>query len=838
VIPLRLAPNRLRRFYRGGAAIAELRGIAHDEEYAPEDWVGSTTAVFGSAVEGMTQLADGGLLSDEIAADPKAYLGPEHVLARGADPALLVKLLHAGERLPVHCHPDDGFARSQLGCDCGKTEAWVIAGVEGRCAEVFLGFRHEVPEAVLAGWVERQETGCLLGALNRVPVAPGDAILVPAGVPHAIGAGILLVELQQPTDLSVLLEWDGFAIDGEVDGHLGLGYGLALTCVDRSAWNGARLAAARVAGPPRDRDPAVERLLPASADPFFRAERIRPAGGAVRLDPAFSILVVLEGSGTLEVETEPTGPVPLARGDTVLVPFGAGAARLSGPLDVVRCLPPSQPGAAATGSKPLGAGALRGTRMQPTQFSTVLAQRAQGHRDGSRPLLVGVDVGTTTCKAAVVSAEGTELSHGAVPIAWRSAPTGVEIDPRALVDASLNAAERALAQAPEGPVLAVGITSMAETCALLGPDGEPRAPAIAWHDLRGQHEAAAMADALGADNFAVRTGLPASPLCTLAKYRWLRDHLAEAREGTRLLSVAEWVVHRLGGEQLAELSLASRTGALDREAGDWWSEALDWAEVPAGLFPRVAPAGTPAGRASCGGRLEGAVLTVAGHDHLCAAVGAGVVATSELFDSCGTAEALIQAVRPPVGPDDVRMGLEGHVTCGWHVVPGLQALLGAQRAGLGLQRFLDLLGVGPERREQLEAAGVAAPPGAGGLVVEQADTERAVLSGIGRRPSPGLVWRAAAEAVTARSAELIGTIERIAGPAARIAVAGGWAHSATLRAAKAFRLGQLDYPPVVEAGARGAALVAGCAAGLYPGVAAVPRPEDFTVSSESERKPE
>jgi sugar (pentulose or hexulose) kinase len=99
-------------------------------------------------------------------------------------------------------------------------------------------------------------------------------------------------------------------------------------------------------------------------------------------------------------------------------------------------------------------------------------------------------------------------------------------------------------------------------------------------------------------------------------------------------------------------------------------------------------------------------------------------------------------------------------------------------------------------------------------------------------------YRGGAAIAAARSAELIATIERIAGPAARIAVAGGWAHSPTLRAAKAFRLGQLDYPPVVEAGARGAALVAGCAVGLYPGIAAVPRPEDFTVSSESERKPE
>src|SRR6266545_3959925 len=357
--------------------------------------------------------------------------------------------------------------------------------------------------------------------------------------------------------------------------------------------------------------------------------------------------------------------------------------------------------------------------MQSPELSTRLAQAGQPRRNASEPLLVGIDLGTTTCKAVVVSAGGAELAHGA--------------------------AERALARTPDGPVLAVGVTSMAETCALLGADGEPVAPAIAWHDLRGQDEAAALASGLGADRFAVRVGLPASALCTLAKYRWLRRHLPAALQGTRLLSVAEWVVHRLGGEQLAELSLASRTGALDRDAGDWWDEALAWAGGPAGLLPPVAPAGTPAGRAGRrGGRLDGAVLAVAGHDHLCAAVGAGAAEPGELFDSCGTAEALVRAVPPPVEADRVRTAVAGHVTVGWHVVPGLQALLGAQRAGLVLQRFLDLLGVAPERVEELEAAAVATPPGADGLTIEQAETDRAVLRGIGRHPSPGLLWRPAA----------------------------------------------------------------------------------------------
>ncbi len=477
--------------------------------------------------------------------------------------------------------------------------------------------------------------------------------------------------------------------------------------------------------------------------------------------------------------------------------------------------------------------------MQPPQPpqppSTPIPQPAGRGRGGAGELLLGVDIGTSRCKAAVVSLDGAELAHGAVPIPWRVVPTGAEIDPRALVDATLDAVELALAGAPDGQVLALGVTSMAETCALLGPDGEPVAPAIAWHDQRGREEAERMAEALGADRFAVRCGLPPSPLCTLAKYRWLRDHSSAALGGTRLLGVAEWVVHRLGGEQLAELSLASRTGMLDREAGDWSSEALAWAEAPPGLLPPLVPAGTPYGKAARQGRLDGAVLTVAGHDHLCASVGAGVVEAGELFDSCGTAEALVQAVPPPLADDQVRAGLAGHVTAGWHVLPGLQVLLGAQRAGLALQRVLDLLGVGPEERERLEREGVAAPAGAEGLALEHADTERALISGIGRHPSPGLLWRAAAEAVTRRSAELIATIESIAGPARRIAVAGGWSRSPTLRAAKAERLGRLEYPAVVEAGARGAALLAGCAAGIYAGATAVPRPHAAAAGAGSPR---
>src|SRR4051794_9143444 len=184
--PVVLPPNGIRRFYRGGAAIAGLRGDDAPEDRVPEDWVGSTTEAFGEPGVGLSRLKDGTLLRDAIAADPRAWLGAAHVERWGADPVLLVKLLDAGERLPVHAHPDGPFAREHLGTRFGKTEAWIVVGGSG---EVRLGWRSPVEDARLREWISSQDADGMLDALHPVAVSPGDAVFVPAGVAHAIGEG-------------------------------------------------------------------------------------------------------------------------------------------------------------------------------------------------------------------------------------------------------------------------------------------------------------------------------------------------------------------------------------------------------------------------------------------------------------------------------------------------------------------------------------------------------------------------------------------------------------------------------------------------------------------------
>jgi mannose-6-phosphate isomerase len=335
VDPIALRANQIHRFYRGGRAITDFRGIPHDDDFAPEDWVGSATTIFGSNTQGLTTLADGRTLREAVAADPEGFLGAQHAERFGAEPGLLVKLLDAGQRLPLHCHPSREFSRRHLDCPFGKTEAWVIAEVRTAEPFVHLGFRHDVDPGTLADWVSRQDAEAMLGATNRLPAAVGDSILVPAGIPHAIGEGVFLIELQEPTDLSVLLEWKGFDIDGARDGHLGLGFEAALACVDRSGWGASRLDRLRPTRGGRQAD-GVERLFPREADPFFRAERIHPRDAAT-LPAAFSILVVTDGSGTLSWGKRGLG---VSRGDTVLIPFGAGDCSVLGTVEAIRCLPP------------------------------------------------------------------------------------------------------------------------------------------------------------------------------------------------------------------------------------------------------------------------------------------------------------------------------------------------------------------------------------------------------------------------------------------------------------------------------------------------------------------
>ena len=104
-----LPPHHFEHFYRAGDHLTALRG-GPAGPFRPEEWLASTTTRAGHDEQGLSRLADGRLLRDAIEADASGWLGADHVAAFGASSELLVKLLDAGERLPVHLHPNRSFS--------------------------------------------------------------------------------------------------------------------------------------------------------------------------------------------------------------------------------------------------------------------------------------------------------------------------------------------------------------------------------------------------------------------------------------------------------------------------------------------------------------------------------------------------------------------------------------------------------------------------------------------------------------------------------------------------------------------------------------------------------
>jgi mannose-6-phosphate isomerase len=321
--PILLAPNQPPHFYRGGAGIADFRGLSSNGDHTPEDWLASTTACFGDGDRGLSVLPDGRRLRDALAAEPVAFLGPAHVARFGADPAVLVKLLDVGERLPVHAHPDRTFARAHLGSPYGKSEAWIVIAADDG-ARVHLGFRANVDRETLAEWTAREDGAAMLDALHEIDAVPGRCIFVPAGTPHSIGPGVLILEVQEPSDLGVLLEWTRYGLRPGA-ASMGLALEEALDCVRRSTVGDDELAG------------WCGDALPAESRRFFRVDRLRPRP-SVELERGYAIVVVTAGEGG-RLETD-GGALDVGRGSTVLVPYDAGAGRLSGPVEAVRCAPP------------------------------------------------------------------------------------------------------------------------------------------------------------------------------------------------------------------------------------------------------------------------------------------------------------------------------------------------------------------------------------------------------------------------------------------------------------------------------------------------------------------
>lgn len=217
-----------------------------------------------------------------IAADRRGILGDA---AFPGDEALLLKLLFTSDRLSVQVHPADDYARRHHG-SAGKTEAWhVLQASEG--SAVGLGFTRELVAdeargAALSGAIEH--------LLDWHPAHAGDTFLVPAGTVHAIGAGLVLVEVQEPSDVTYRL----YDYGRPRELHLSHGFAVAHLGPYRTENSARALSSTRTQ---------------LAACEFFRMERVRVAGERrfAGGEPFYHLLVVAGGEGEVDGEVARPG---------------------------------------------------------------------------------------------------------------------------------------------------------------------------------------------------------------------------------------------------------------------------------------------------------------------------------------------------------------------------------------------------------------------------------------------------------------------------------------------------------------------------------------------------
>lgn len=319
--PSKLPSNQFDHFYKGGNRIGKLRN-GPGGPMRPEEWIASTTTRFGEEVNGLSKLESGQLLRDVIAADPLNWLGERHIAKFGSSTEILVKLLDPDQRLPVHYHPDISFAKEKLHMNHGKTEAWIILDAPVG-AKVGIGFKEVMRKAEVAAMVANHDSAGLLQSLVFKEVKAGDAIFVPAGVVHAIESGIFVLELQEPTDLSILLEWDGFAVEGDKDGHLNLGFDTALDALRLTPLSIDEerqiITKFDIGG---QRSGAIFNSV---ANPFFRADYLTQ--GHVKVDSGFGVFLALFGEGAMIFDNYQR--LEIKQGDAVVIPHSAGEFTLS-----------------------------------------------------------------------------------------------------------------------------------------------------------------------------------------------------------------------------------------------------------------------------------------------------------------------------------------------------------------------------------------------------------------------------------------------------------------------------------------------------------------------------
>lgn len=311
-----LESNRIWRTYPGGMRLDVMEGKAcPDDSHFPEDWIGSTTRAVNKGrehlvEEGLSKVTVGGVsltLKELCEKAPDALLGASHVAKYGTNTQFLLKFLDSAIRLHIQCHPTIPFAQKYLNSNSGKTEAYVILSIRDEVKDpyIYMGFQHLPTPTEFKRIIEEQDSEAMLACFDKIPIKPGDVFMVPGGMPHAIGEGVFMIEIMEPTDFAVRIEFErGGYVLPEESRFMSRGIDFALSMFNYEPTPIDALKERCFCEPKivETQSRSVEyALVDEDKTTCFRVNRIDVKDRYVKEADGFYIGIVTKGSGTLHI---------------------------------------------------------------------------------------------------------------------------------------------------------------------------------------------------------------------------------------------------------------------------------------------------------------------------------------------------------------------------------------------------------------------------------------------------------------------------------------------------------------------------------------------------------
>jgi mannose-6-phosphate isomerase len=335
------------------------KGIEPADTYYPEEWIASTTKAINADSdipgEGLTYLDrpeenNRITLTEWIKNQPETILGKRHVERYGFHTGVLIKMIDSAERLSIQVHPDKEFAKALFNSLFGKTEAWYILGgrtINGEEPYVLIGFKPGMDRGKWKDLQIRQDIDGMIGSLHKIPALPGQVFLIEGGVPHAIGPGCFLVEIQEPTDLTLRVE----TTDAQGRGippmlcHQGIGFEKMLDCFHYDCYTEDELLTKwQIESREIIESSQLKKriLIDKNTTRCFSMELLSINGTAPVIAIDFSVIIVLQGSGNLKWKA---GLTEIKRGESFFLLYNGGellfTSAESKELQILKCGPPT-----------------------------------------------------------------------------------------------------------------------------------------------------------------------------------------------------------------------------------------------------------------------------------------------------------------------------------------------------------------------------------------------------------------------------------------------------------------------------------------------------------------